>query len=49
MRGIFFKFQGITELISQNEGQMTSEILKMEEIHWKILGLMGEKYENIYL
>jgi hypothetical protein len=28
---------------------MKSEILNMEEIHWKILSLMGEKYENIYL
>ncbi|KKG87642.1 transposase [Methanosarcina mazei] len=49
MRWIFFKFQGITELISQKKGKMKSEILNMEEIHWKILSLMGEKYENIYL
>jgi hypothetical protein len=26
-----------------------SEILNMEEVHWKILSLMGEEYENIYL
>jgi transposase len=49
MRWIFFNFQGITELITQKEGKTESEILNMEEIHWKILGLMGEKYENIYL
>ncbi|AAM04456.1 predicted protein [Methanosarcina acetivorans C2A] len=49
MRWIFFNFQGITELISQNEGQMKSEILNMEEIHWMILRLMGKKYENVYL
>ena len=49
MRWIFFKFQGITELITQKKGKTKSEILNMEEIHWKILSLMGEKYENIYL
>jgi transposase len=49
MRWIFFNFQGITELITQKEDKMASEILNMEEIHWKILSLMGEKYENIYL
>jgi transposase len=49
MRWIFFNFQGITELISLKEGEIESEILNMEEVHWKILGLMGEKYENIYL
>jgi len=47
MRWIFFNFQGITELITQKESEMESEILNMEEIHWKILGLMGEKYEYI--
>ncbi|HWR25551.1 MAG TPA: IS1634 family transposase [Methanosarcina sp.] len=49
MRWIIFNFQGITELISQKEGKIESEILNLEEVHWKILGLMGEKYENIYL
>jgi transposase len=49
MRWIFFNFQGITELITQKEEKIESEILNMEEIHWKILSLMGEKYENIYL
>jgi transposase len=49
MRWIFFNFQGITELISQKEGEIKSEILNMEEVHWKILRLMGKKYENIYL
>jgi transposase len=49
MRWIFVNFQGITELISQKEGEVNSEILNMEDLHWKILGLMGEKYENIYL
>lgn len=49
MRWIFFKFQGITELITQKKGKTKSEILNMEEIHWKILSLMGEEYENIYL
>jgi transposase len=49
MRWIFFNFQEITELITQKEGEIESEILNMEEVHWKILSLMGEKYENIYL
>lgn len=49
MRWIFFKFQGITELITHKKGKTKSEILNMEEIHWKILNLMGEKCENIYL
>ena len=49
MRWIFFNFQGITELNTHNEGEIESEILNMEDIHWKILSLMGEKYENIYL
>jgi transposase len=49
MRWIFFKFQGITELSIQNEGENVSEVLNMEEVNWKILGLMGEQYENIYL
>jgi hypothetical protein len=44
-----FKFQGISELSKQKEGEMKSEILNMEEVHWKILSLMGGKYENIYL
>ena len=49
MRWIFFNFQGITELRTQKRGEIESEILNMEDLHWKILGLMGEKYENIYL
>jgi len=49
MRWIFFTFQGVTELSTQNEGDIESEIFNMEAIHWKILSLMGEKYENIYL
>ncbi|MDI9395312.1 MAG: IS1634 family transposase, partial [Euryarchaeota archaeon] len=49
MRWIFSNFQGITELITQKKGRFKSEILNMEHIHWKILSLMGEKYENIYL
>ena len=36
MRWIFFKFQGIKELITQKKGKTKSEILNMEEIHWKI-------------
>ncbi len=49
MTWIFFHFQGITELYTQNEGEIESEILNMGEVHWKILSLMEEKYENIYL
>ena len=49
MRWIFFKFQGITELFTQEEGEIESEVLNMEELHWKILGLLGEEYENMYL
>ncbi|MDR3666542.1 MAG: IS1634 family transposase [Ignavibacteriaceae bacterium] len=49
MAWIFFNFQGITELFIQKEGKVESEILNMEEVHWKILSLMGEEYENIYL
>jgi len=39
----------VTELITQKKGKTKSEMLNMEEIHWKILRLMGEEYENIYL
>jgi len=49
MRWIFFKFQGITELFTQEEGEIESEVLNMEKLHWKILGLLGEEYENMYL
>jgi transposase len=49
MRWIFFNFQGITELSTQKEGKIESEVLNMEEVHWKILSIMGEQYENIYL
>jgi len=49
MRWIFFKFQGITELSTKNEEEIESEILNMEEVNWKILSLMGNEYENIYL
>ena len=49
MSWIFSNFQGITELTTQKEEKMESEILNMEEIHWTILSLMGEKYENISL
>jgi transposase len=49
MRWIFFKFQGITELITQKEEITESEVLNMEEVNWKILSIMGEQYENIYL
>ena len=48
MRWIFFNFQGITELSTQKRGKMKSEILNIEEIHWKVLNLMGEQYVNIY-
>lgn len=49
MRWIFFKFQGITELITEKKGEIESEILNMEDVNWNILNLMGEKCENIYL
>jgi len=49
MRWIFFLFQGITELNTKNKRKKRSEILNMKDIHWKILGLMGEKCKNIYL
>ena len=49
MRWIFFKFQGITELFTQEEEEIETEVLNMEELHWKILGLLGEEYENMYL
>jgi transposase len=49
MRWIFFKFQGITELCTQEEGEIEAEVLNMEEFHWKVLGLLGEEYENMYL
>jgi hypothetical protein len=49
MRWIFFIFQGITELSTQNEEKIESEVLNMEEVHWKILSLMGDEYENVYL
>jgi transposase len=47
--GIFFKFQGITELFIQEEGEIVAEVLNIEEFHWKVLGLLGEEYENICL
>ncbi|AKB73786.1 hypothetical protein MSLAZ_0525 [Methanosarcina lacustris Z-7289] len=47
--GIFFKFQGITELFIQEEGEIVAELLNIEEFHWKVLGLLGEEYENICL
>lgn len=49
MAWVFFNFQGITELFTQKEGKTESEVLNMEEVNWKILSLMGEEYENIYL
>jgi hypothetical protein len=49
MRWIFFLFQGVTELNTQNEGDIVSEIMNVEDVHWKILSLMGEKCKNIYL
>ena len=33
MAWIFFNFQGITELFTQKEGKVESEILNMEEVH----------------
>jgi hypothetical protein len=49
MRWIFLKFQGITELSTQNKGETESEVLNLEEVNWKILSFMGDEYENIYL
>ena len=49
MRWIFSKFQGITELFTQEEREIESEVLNMEEFHWNVLGLLGEEYENMYL
>jgi transposase len=49
MRWIFFLFQGVTELNTQNQGKIESEIVNIEDINWKILSLMGEKCKNIYL
>ncbi|AKB44239.1 Mobile element protein [Methanosarcina sp. Kolksee] len=34
---------------NSEKGKKKSEILNMEEIHWKILSFMEEEYENIYL
>ena len=44
-----FLISGVTEFITPEEEEIESEILKMEEIHWKVLSLMEEKCENIYL
>jgi len=54
MRWMFFKFQGITELITPKKGKVKSKILNMEEIHWKILSLMERNlkisiYNYVYL
>ena len=54
MRLIFFKFPGITELITPKKGIIKSKILNMKEIHWKILSLMGRNmkisiYNYVYL
>lgn len=40
---------GSTELITEKEDEIESEILNMEKIHWKVLSLMGKKYKNIYI
>ena len=48
MRWIFFLFQGITELNTQNKEKIWSEILNMKDIHWKILSLW-EKNVKIYI
>jgi transposase len=45
----FFKFREITELFTQKEGEIEAEVLNMEELHWKVLGLLGEENENMYL
>jgi hypothetical protein len=45
--GSYQTFTEIKEFISHKEGRIELEILNMEKVHWKILGLMGEKYENI--
>jgi len=47
--GILFKLQRITELLMQEEGEIVAEVLNIEEVHWKVLGLLGEEYENICL
>jgi len=44
-----FLISGVTEFITPEEEEIESEILKMEEIHWKVLSLMEEKCENTYL
>lgn len=44
-----FLISGVTEFITPEEEEIESEILKMEEIHWKVLSFMEEKCENTYL
>jgi transposase len=50
MRRIFQIFHGITLLISLEDNfEMIIGMLNIEEIHRKILALMGENYEKMYL
>jgi transposase len=49
MRWIFFLFEGVTKLNTQNEGKVKSEIVNMEDVHWNILCFMGKKCKKIYL
>ncbi|AKB55935.1 Mobile element protein [Methanosarcina barkeri MS] len=44
-----FQVSGDYRTYNSEKGKVKSKILNMEEIHWKILSLMVEKYENIYL
>jgi len=44
-----FLISGVAKFITPTEEEIESEILKMEEIHWKVLSFMEEKCENTYL
>jgi transposase len=46
---IYSIVQRVTELNTENEGNIESEMMNLEDVNWKILSLMGEKCKNIYL
>ena len=49
MRRVFQMFEGIHLLEINKNGEFISLILNMKDIHKKILALLGESYEKIYL
>ena len=49
MRWIFQMFEGIHLLEISENGKITEMILNLKDVQKKILSLLGESYEKIYL